>query len=126
MSFRSEFVDKLNSRYADDVLKRKSLDAAWSRIHAYFRTFIEDIANVKDFAIANYDDRGTELSLRVEGHELSFRRHNDQIEAIVNAQYIDDFAPTVDGHCLNFKEQELMEMIDQYMKMAFYNTFIQL
>ncbi|EPZ47811.1 hypothetical protein [Alicyclobacillus acidoterrestris] len=119
MSFRADFINKINERYADDAAKRRSIESDWGKIRGYFTMFMEDISDVIDFALASVEENEKELALLVEGHELSFRKSDAGIRVKIDGDYVDHFTPTTEGYCVNFRGNKLLDDIDRYMALTF-------
>lgn len=125
-SFRNAFIDRINKLYEENVVKRKSIESDWSRIRGYMTSFMDEIKDVKEFACANMEELETELVLSVEGHELSFRKNKDTLQVFINGDLHDDLNPTVEGYCMNFKEEKVLEVMDTYMRLAFQSVLMEL
>jgi hypothetical protein len=126
MSFRDEFINKLNRLYEDHITKRKAIEADWGRIRGYMTSFLEEIKDVKEFACANTGETETELMLSVEGHELSFRKNKDGIKVFIDGDIFADLYPTVEGYCTNYEEKKVLDVMDSYMKLAFQGVMTEL
>jgi hypothetical protein len=119
VTFRAELISKINTLYRDAATKKKSIDMDWRRIQGYLQSFIEEIADVSEFACASITDNGDELMLAAEGCELRFCRQNKHIDVMVNDKHYDSLYPTLDGYCVNYDDQKLLEVIDEYMQATF-------
>lgn len=126
MSFRDEFIEKINKLYEDHVVKRKAIESDWSRIRGYMTSFLDEIKDVREFACAKTEEAETELMLSVEGHELSFRKNTDTIKVFIDGEVLEDLYPTMDGYCINFKEEKVLERMDIYMGLAFRGVLTEL
>ncbi|QSO46349.1 hypothetical protein [Alicyclobacillus mengziensis] len=119
MSFRGTFIQRINDLYQDTAIRRKSIEMDWRRIQGYFRSFIEEIHEVQDFACASVSDSESELVLAVEGKELAFRKRDNVIQVVTNGRHHDFLHPTIEGFCVNYEDKKVLEVIDDYMRVAF-------
>lgn len=119
LSFRGTFIQRINDLYQDTAIRRKSIEMDWRRIQGYFRSFIEEIHEVQDFACASVSDSESELVLAVEGKELAFRKRDNVIEVVANGHHHDFLHPTTEGFCVNYEDKKVLEVIDDYMSVAF-------
>ncbi|QSO52358.1 hypothetical protein JZ785_27170 [Alicyclobacillus curvatus] len=119
LSFRGTFIQKINDLYQDTAIRRKSMEMDWRKIQGYFRSFMEEIHEVQEFACASVTDNESELVLAVEGKELAFRKRENVIQVVTNGQHHDFLHPTTEGFCVNYEDKKVLELIDEYMKTAF-------
>lgn len=126
MSFRNDFITKINELYADSAAKRKSIDVDWRKIKGYIMAFMEEINEVQEFACATMTEGEAELDLAVEGHELSFHRDEESIKVFVDGDVFADLYPTVEGYCVNYDDKKVLDVMDMYMKAAFQGVFLEL